>query len=215
MIDEVRIYNRGLSQVEIQTDMATPINVASLPDTTPPPVSIAAPANGATVTGVAAVSASASDDVGVAGVQFMLDNANLGNEVVSAPYSQQWNTRTANAGNHSLAAVARDFVGNKTVSPTVSVVVSTANPGGKIGFVQVKATTPQSASASIVASYPLAQTAGNLNIVAVGWNDTTSTVNSVKDSRGNSYALAIGPTTGTGLRQSIYHARNIAGEATR
>ena len=211
VIDEVRIYNRALSQAEIQTDMATPINGASLPDTTPPTVSIAAPANGATVTGMAAVSASASDDVGVAGVQFMLDNANLGNEVVSAPYTQQWNTRTANAGNHSLAAVARDFVGNKTVSPTVSVVVSTANPGGKIGFVQVKAATPQFASTSVAVSYPLAQTAGNLNIVAVGWNDTTSTVNSVKDSRGNSYALAIGPTTGTGLRQSIYYARNIAG----
>jgi Concanavalin A-like lectin/glucanases superfamily/Bacterial Ig domain len=211
VIDEVRIYNRALSQAEIQTDMATPINGASLPDTTPPTVSIAAPANGAAVAGIAAVSASASDDVGVAGVQFMLDHANLGNEVVSAPYSQQWNTRTANAGNHSLAAVARDFVGNKTVSPAVSVVVSTANPGGKIGFVQVKATTPQSASASVAVSYPLVQTAGNLNIVAVGWNDTTSTVNSVKDSLGNSYALAIGPTTGTGLRQSIYYARNIAG----
>ena len=43
-----------------------------------------------------------------------------------------------------------------------------------------------------------------------GWNDTTSTVSSVTDSRGNSYALAVGPTTGTGLRQSIYYAKNIA-----
>jgi hypothetical protein len=211
VIDEVRVYNRPLSQAEIQTDMATPINGASLPDTTPPTVSIAVPAKGATVAGIAAVSASASDDIGVAGVQFVLDGANLGNEVVSAPYSQQWNTRTASVGNHSLSAVARDFVGNKTVSPTVSVVVSTSNSGAKIGFVQVKAATPQSASASAAVSYPLGQTAGNLNIVAVGWNDTTSTVNSVKDSRGNSYELAIGPTTGTGLRQSIYYAKNIAG----
>jgi hypothetical protein len=211
VIDEVRIYNRALSQAEIQTDMATPINGASLPDATPPTVSIAAPAKGATVAGIAAVSASASDDIGVAGVQFVLDGANLGNEVVSAPYSQQWNTRTASVGNHSLSAVARDFVGNKTVSPTVSVVVSTSNSGAKIGLVQVKAATPQSASASVAVSYPLAQTAGNLNIVAVGWNDKTSTVNSVKDSRGNSYVLAIGPTTGTGLTQSIYYARNIAG----
>ena len=30
------------------------------------------------------------------------------------------------------------------------------------------------------------------------------------DSRGNTYTLAIGPTTGTGLRQSIYYAKNIA-----
>ena len=48
-------------------------------------------------------------------------------------------------------------------------------------------------------------------MVAVGWNDTTSTVQSVKDSAGNSYSLAIGPTSGTALRQSIYYAPNIVG----
>jgi hypothetical protein len=31
----------------------------------------------------------------------------------------------------------------------------------------------------------------------------------VSDSAGNVYSLAIGPTTGTGLRQSIYYAANI------
>jgi hypothetical protein len=36
-------------------------------------------------------------------------------------------------------------------------------------------------------------------------------VQSVKDSAGNSYSLAIGPTTGIGLRQSIYYASNILG----
>ena len=82
--------------------------------------------------------------------------------------------------------------------------------GGTISFVQVNAATPQTASASVSVTYPSAQTAGDLNIVAVGWNDTTSTVSGVTDSRGNTYTLAIGPTTGTGLRQSIYYAKNIA-----
>ncbi len=86
----------------------------------------------------------------------------------------------------------------------------TAIGGGTISFVQVNAAAPQTASASVSVIYPAAQTAGDLNIVAVGWNDTTSTVSSVTDSRGNTYALAIGPTTGTGLRQSIYYAKNIA-----
>ena len=86
----------------------------------------------------------------------------------------------------------------------------TSNGGGTISFVQVNAVTPQTASASVSVIYPAAQIAGDLNIVAVGWNDTTSTVSSVTDSRGNSYALAIGPTSGTGLRQSIYYAKNIA-----
>ena len=81
---------------------------------------------------------------------------------------------------------------------------------GTIAFVQVKAATPQTASASVAVTYTTAQTAGNLNVVVVGWNDTTSTVTGVTDSRGNTYTLAIGPTSGTGLRQSIYYAKNIA-----
>jgi hypothetical protein len=43
----------------------------------------------------------------------------------------------------------------------------------------------------------------------VGWNDTTAAVQSVKDSTGNNYNLAIGPTSGTALQQSIYYAANI------
>ena len=84
-------------------------------------------------------------------------------------------------------------------------------PTSGIRFVQVAAATPQSTTATVNLNYPGAQTAGNLNVVVVGWNDGTATVQSVTDSVGNSYALAVGPTTGTGLRQSIYYARNIAG----
>ena len=67
---------------------------------TVPTVSITAPANGATVSGTAVtVSASAADNVGVAGVQFMLDGANLGAEDTTSPYRIAWNTTTAtNAG---------------------------------------------------------------------------------------------------------------------
>ena len=52
----------------------------------------------------------------------------------------------------------------------------TTSTGGAIGFVQVAAATPQTASAPVAVTYPGAQTAGNLNVVVVGWNDTTSTV---------------------------------------
>ncbi len=76
-------------------------------------------------------------------------------------------------------------------------------------FVQVKSATPQTASGSVAVTYPAAQTAGNLNVVVVGWNDTASTVSMVSDSLGNNYVLAIGPTSGMGLRQSIYYAAGI------
>jgi hypothetical protein len=87
----------------------------------------------------------------------------------------------------------------------------TYNGAVAISFAQVAAATPQSPTATVSVTYPAAQTAGDLNVVVVGWNDTTSTVQSVKDSAGNNYSLAIGPTTGTALRQSIFYLSNIAG----
>ena len=80
---------------------------------------------------------------------------------------------------------------------------------GAISFTQVASATPQSATATVPVTFPAAQTAGDLNVVVVGWNDNTSTVQSVKDSAGNTYKLAIGPTSGSGLQQSIYYAANI------
>ena len=60
-------------------------------------------------------------------------------------------------------------------------------------------------------TYTAAQTAGNLNVIAVGWNDSTAVVNSVTDSSGNVYTRAVGPTAVAGaLSQSIYYAKNIA-----
>ena len=83
-----------------------------------------------------------------------------------------------------------------------------------IQFVQVGSATPQSTTATVNVAYSTPQTAGDLNVVIVGWNDTTATVKSVADSAGNTYTLAIGPTTSTALSESIYYAKNIAGSST-
>jgi hypothetical protein len=115
---------------------------------------------------------------------------------------------------HSMGAV--DVVvtntdtqfGTLTNGYTYNVIVAAG-----IGFVQVKAATPQPPSASVTVTYPVAQTAGDLNIVVVGWNDTTSTVTQVNDLQHNNYLLAVGATSGTRVRQSIYYAKNIAGGA--
>src|SRR5262245_36679897 len=80
-----------------------------------------------------------------------------------------------------------------------------------ISFVQVSAAVPQSHQTTVSVTYPAAQTAGNLNVVVVGWNDATRVVNSVVDSRGNVYLPAVGPTINTAgaLSQTIYYAKNI------
>jgi len=102
-------------------------------DTTPPTVSMTAPVNGATVAGTSTtVTATASDNVGVSGVQFLLDGASLSTEDTTSPYSFTWNTTTASDGAHTLSARARDAVGNSTTATTVNVIVDNQAPTGSV-----------------------------------------------------------------------------------
>ncbi|MEK7212319.1 MAG: Ig-like domain-containing protein, partial [Patescibacteria group bacterium] len=78
----------------------------------------------AIVSNTVTVSANASDNVGVAGVQFKLDGTNLGAEDAAAPYSIFWNTVSATNGSHILTAVARDAAGNQATAAGVTVTVN-------------------------------------------------------------------------------------------
>jgi PKD repeat protein len=91
-----------------------------------------------------------------------------------------------------------------------SPIVTVATPSSSaIVFVQLNRATPQGSAPTVQVPFPSAQGAGNLNVVVVGWEDT-STVASVTDSAGNVYTRAVGPHTfGTSLSQSIYYAKNI------
>jgi hypothetical protein len=97
-------------------------------DTTPPTVSITSPSDGATVRGTIKVTASASDNVGVVGVQFFGDGTALGNEVTAAPYSILVDTTTSPDGSHTLTAIARDAANNRTTSTPVTVMVANNTP---------------------------------------------------------------------------------------
>jgi len=98
------------------------VNVAVLADQIPPSVSLTAPAAGS-VSGNVLVAASASDNVGVAGVKFFDGATQIGAEATAAPYQVTWNTSSVSNGPHSLSAVARDAAGN-TASAAVAVTVS-------------------------------------------------------------------------------------------
>jgi chitodextrinase len=79
-----------------------------------------------------------------------------------------------------------------------------------IAFVQGNFACPQTPQTSVSVPFNSAQTAGNLNVVVIGWADTTNTITSVVDTKGNVYALGVGPTKRTTvLTQSIYYAKNI------
>ena len=90
--------------------------------------------------------------------------------------------------------------------------LATATPG--IGYSQGNYATPQSPETSVSVGFARQQAAGDLNVVVVGWNDTTASVSSVVDSSGNTYTRAVGPNVVSGtLSQSIYYAKNIASAA--
>lgn len=90
-------------------------------DVTPPAARITAPADGSTVTQVTTVTATASDDVGVASVEILLDGAPIGPPDTQAPYTASMDPAAHPNGFYTLTARARDTSGNVGVSPGVSV----------------------------------------------------------------------------------------------
>ena len=98
-------------------------------DNTAPTVSLTAPTAG-TVSGTVTLAATASDNVGVAGVQFLVDGtlrwARTPPGTPPPDYGVSWNTTTATNGTHRLTAVARDAAGNTATSTPVDVTVANA-----------------------------------------------------------------------------------------
>ena len=96
-------------------------------DTILPTTSITAPAGGATVSATLTVTASASDNIGVTSVQFLLDGVVKSTDS-TAPYAWSWDTTTATNGSHTLTSKAFDAANNSATSAAVTVTVS--NGGG-------------------------------------------------------------------------------------
>jgi hypothetical protein len=78
-----------------------------------------------------------------------------------------------------------------------------------VKYVQRAYQAPQSPQTTVSVSYAAAQTAGDLSVVIVGWNDGVNSVSSVADSMRNTYKQASGPVKFNSLSQSVYFASNI------
>ncbi|HVT02531.1 MAG TPA: Ig-like domain-containing protein [Thermoanaerobaculia bacterium] len=97
-------------------------------DTILPLTTITAPGEGAILTGIVSVSASASDNVGVINkVEFYLDGILASTDTI-APYLWNFDTATATNGAHTLTSKAYDLALNVGTSPLVNVTVDTKVP---------------------------------------------------------------------------------------
>lgn len=98
-------------------------------DVTAPSVSLTAPSAAATVGGSAvSLTATASDNIALAGVSFYVDGTLQGSEDATSTYGITWNSTATTSGAHSAFAVARDTSSNYATSSTVSFTVDNAAP---------------------------------------------------------------------------------------
>jgi uncharacterized protein (TIGR03118 family) len=94
---------------------------ATAPDTVAPKVTLTNAAG--TVSGTVALTATATDNVGVVSVKFFAGTTLVGT-ATKAPFTVQWDTTTVSNGAYQLTAQAADAAGNTTTSAAVAVTVS-------------------------------------------------------------------------------------------
>ncbi len=104
---------------------ATAIYSVAASDTTPPATMLTNPGSGTIVSGTITLTATATDNVAVAGISFKVDGVQVGVEDTAGPtYSVTWDTKLSSNGTHTLTAVGRDTNGNLGTSASINVTVS-------------------------------------------------------------------------------------------
>ncbi|HZH18491.1 MAG TPA: Ig-like domain-containing protein [Archangium sp.] len=114
----VRAYDTGGN-----ASLASTVNVVVDNNYVLPQVTLTSPANGAALSGIVPLEATASDDQAVAEVSFYVDGTLIGSDT-TAPYAVSWDSAQVFSGGHSLSALALDVGGNPQWSASVSVQVS-------------------------------------------------------------------------------------------
>ncbi len=112
-------YGYGLVDAEAATDTTPPPA-----DTTPPSVTITSPLNSATVSGTITITAQATDDVGLASVEYQIDTGgwiSMGN-TSGDTYAAAWDSTSVTNGGYTITARATDTSGN-SATDSVSVTV--------------------------------------------------------------------------------------------
>jgi hypothetical protein len=202
----------------ITTSSAVSLTVSNAADTTPPVVHLTGLTANQTVGGSLILSATASDNIAVTGVQFQVGGTNIGAADPSAPYRVLWNTAGWATGTYTVSAIASDAAGNTSTSsvsvfldataPTV--VAQTPAPGatGIDPTVTPSVTFSKSIRPSTL-SFVLTDSSGNPLAATVSYNDSTKTatlrpadiltlnssytltVSGVQDTVGNSLAAPV------------------------
>ncbi len=189
-------------------------------DVTAPTVALTVPAHLATgLVGSVALAATASDDVGVAAVEFQIDGLPIGSADATAPYATTLDADAFPPGQHVLRARASDAAGN--VSAWSSALVQFGGSRGQpAGFTRDEAWLAGLVNATAFAQAPdgrmfIAQQGGALRVVKDGALLPTPFVTVPVDASGERGLLgvALHPQFASNGFVYIYSTRVMAGVA--
>ncbi len=196
-IDDLRIYNSALTAAQIQQiyDRATLVSMAVTPIN-------------------ALIPAGAQQQFTATGTYKDGSHRNLSSAATWTSSSPSVATISSGglvtgvaAGSATIQATSGSINGSADLTASVADLPQATS----IGYVQGNYSAPQTPQTTVSVTFDAAQAAGDLNVVVVGWNDSTAVVTSVADNSGNTYTLGVGPTVISGsLSQSTYYAKNIA-----
>src|SRR5512133_1749848 len=164
-------------------------SIVTIHEAIPPMTAVTAPANNVTVSGTVSVTATASDNVGVAKIEFYV-NGVLQATDTATPYVYSWNTSALASGSYALMTKAYDAAGNVGQSSTVAVNVvndttvpvvsltAPANSSTVSGTVAITASASDNVGVSKVEHYinGVLSFSGNIAPYTYNWN-TTSVAN--------------------------------------
>jgi uncharacterized protein involved in tellurium resistance len=127
------------------------VTVTVINDSTAPVTALTSPVNNATVNGTITMAATASDNVGVTRVEFY-ENGVLLAATNAAPYSFNWDTKTATNGSYTLISKAYDNKGNVGQSSVVTVLVANDTTAPSVAISSPGASTTVSGTVAVQAT---------------------------------------------------------------
>ncbi len=117
-------------------------------DSAIPEVTLASLLEGVTLTGTTTLTATATESVPIASVQFAIDGNPVGAPVTAPPYSFSWNSATVVNGGHSIVAMATDTQGNQGSAVAAVTTQNSVASGGFLNAFTAPISSTQTLSSS-------------------------------------------------------------------
>jgi spore germination protein len=111
----VAVWRLGGEDPEVWSAVRAWEGTGGMQDSVPPTVTIAAPLEGALLLRKQKIEALATDNLGVARVEFYVNDVFLATDT-TAPYLVYWNTRRTPPGTYTIKAIAYDTSGNSAAA---------------------------------------------------------------------------------------------------